>query len=86
MSARYVVQPNSEEGVHMKKKRRKKIICMAVLALMIVLLPVISQAGTWKKNSTGWWWQEDNGSWPANQWKYIHGTWYAFDGNGYMRT
>ena len=41
---------------------------MAVLALMIVLLPVISQAGTWKKNSTGWWWQEDNGSWPANQW------------------
>lgn len=59
---------------------------MAVLALMIVLLPVISQAGTWKKNSTGWWWQEDNGSWPANQWKYIQGTWYAFDGNGYMRT
>ena len=59
---------------------------MAVLALMIVLLPVTSQAGTWKKNSTGWWWQEDNGSWPANQWKYIHGTWYAFDGNGYMRT
>ena len=53
---------------------------MAVLALMIVLLPVMSQAGTWKKNSTGWWWQEDNGSWPANQWKYIHGTWYAFDG------
>lgn len=53
---------------------------MAVLALMIVLLPVTSQAGTWKKNSTGWWWQEDNGSWPANQWKYIHGTWYAFDG------
>lgn len=70
----------------MKKKRWKKIICMAVLALMIVLLPVMSQAGTWKKNSTGWWWQEDNGSWPANQWKYIHGTWYAFDGNGYMRT
>ena len=70
----------------MKKKRWKKIICMAVLALMIVLLPVISQAGTWKKNSTGWWWQEDNGSWPANQWKYIQGTWYAFDGNGYMRT
>ena len=59
---------------------------MAVLALMIVLLPVMSQAGTWKKNSTGWWWQEDNGSWPANQWKYIHGTWYAFEGNGYMRT
>lgn len=59
---------------------------MAVLALMIVLLPVMSQAGTWKKNSTGWWWQEDNGSWPANQWKYIRGTWYAFDGNGYMRT
>lgn len=86
MSARYVVQPNSEEKVHMKKKRRKKIICMAVLALTIVLLPVMSQAGTWKKNSTGWWWQEDNGSWPVNQWKYIHGTWYAFDGNGYMRT
>ena len=59
---------------------------MAVLALMIVLLPVMSQAGTWKKNSTGWWWQEDNGSWPVNQWRYIHGTWYAFDGNGYMRT
>ena len=70
----------------MKKKRRKKIICMAVLAFMIVLLPVMSQAGTWKKNSTGWWWQEDDGSWSANQWKYIRGTWYAFDGNGYMRT
>ena len=65
---------------------------MAVLALMIVLLPVTSQAGTWKKNSTGWWWQEDNGSYPVSQWKWLDGNkdgiyeCYAFDSNGYIYT
>lgn len=59
---------------------------MTVLILMILLVPVTAQAGTWKRNSIGWWWQEDTGSWPVNQWKYIRGKWYAFDGRGYMRT
>ena len=42
------------------------------------------------QNTTGWWWQEDNGSYPVSQWKWLDGNkdgiyeCYAFDSNGYM--
>ena len=69
----------------MKKRTWIRNLCMFIMALMVISMPVTTQAGTWKKNHVGWWWQEDNGSWPANGWKYIRGNWYAFDANGYMR-
>ncbi|MBS6195309.1 MAG: peptidoglycan DD-metalloendopeptidase family protein [Clostridiales bacterium] len=40
----------------------------------------------WQKNRTGWWWQDEDGSYPAAQWKLIHHTWYYFFPSGYMAT
>lgn len=47
-------------------------------------------AAEWKEDGTGYYWQEDDGSYPKNQWKWIDGNGdgisecYYFDGNGYM--
>ena len=38
--------------------------------------------GTWKKDSTGWWF-EDGGWYPYNEWLWINGTNYYFNGSGY---
>ena len=41
---------------------------------------------TWKSNSTGWWVEDKSGWWPSNQWLKIDGSWYYFNGSGYMAT
>ncbi len=41
---------------------------------------------TWKSNSTGWWVEDKSGWWPVSQWLKIDGSWYYFDGSGYMVT
>lgn len=39
----------------------------------------------WIEDSSGRvWYKNDDGSWPANEWKYIEDNWYFFDDNGYM--
>ena len=38
----------------------------------------------WVRSPNGTWFREVDGSWPANQWKYIEKKWYFFDQNGYM--
>lgn len=38
----------------------------------------------WKKNDTGYWYVRSNGSYPKDQFEKIDGTWYYFDGSGYM--
>ena len=68
----------------MKKKKLLKTGLAVALAVMTLAQPV--SAANWVGNNTGWWWQEDNGSYPTNQWKAINGKWYWFDGNGYMVT
>lgn len=69
--------------------KRTKQFCALLLAGTILVTsetPMTVRAASWKQNSVGWWYQEDNGSYPANQWKAINGNWYWFDGNGYMVT
>ena len=68
----------------MKKKKLLKTGLAVALAVMTLAQPV--STANWVGNNTGWWWQEDNGSYPTNQWKAINGKWYWFDGNGYMVT
>lgn len=68
----------------MKKKKLLKTGLAVALAVMTLGQPV--SAANWVYNNTGWWWREDNGSYPANQWKSINGRWYWFDSNGYMAT
>ena len=41
---------------------------------------------TWKSDSTGWWVEDKSGWWPVSQWLKIDGSWYYFDGSGYMVT
>lgn len=66
------------------KKKIYSILLAAVLSTSIAVIPV--SAASWQKNSTGWWYQEDNGSYPKNQWKKINGQWYWFNARGYMAT
>ena len=68
----------------MRKKKICSILLAAVLSTSIAVLPV-SAAG-WQKDTVGWWYQENNGSYPRNQWKLVNGQWYWFNGNGYMVT
>jgi len=66
-----------------------KQFCSVLLAGTILatsLTPMTVSAAAWRKNSVGWWYEEDNGSYPANQWKQINGNWYWFNKNGYMAT
>ena len=38
----------------------------------------------WKQNTTGYWYVREDGSYPKEQFEKINGTWYYFDGSGYM--
>ena len=38
----------------------------------------------WKKNDTGYWYVREDGSYPKEKFEKINGTWYYFDGSGYM--
>ncbi|HHL3636156.1 TPA: N-acetylmuramoyl-L-alanine amidase [Streptococcus pneumoniae] len=38
----------------------------------------------WQKNGTGYWYVHSDGSYPKDKFEKINGTWYYFDGSGYM--
>ncbi len=40
----------------------------------------------WNKDAIGWWYLNEDGTYPASNWKYIHDKWYFFDSKGYMQT
>lgn len=71
---------------------KKKILTLALTAAMAASMGMTAFAGQWVQNTTGWWWQEDNGSYPTSQWKWLDGNkdgiyeCYAFDANGYIYT
>ena len=50
----------------------------------IVLLDDEEAQPRWKKNDTGWWYEYPDGSYPKDKFEKIDGTWYYFDGSGYM--
>ena len=71
----------------MKNQKLKRLLKSALaVAVAVTTLAQPVFAANWVHNNTGWWWREDNGSYPANQWKAINGKWYWFDSNGYMAT
>ncbi len=69
------------------KNRIAKLLSMA---LIIVCLSGTSSlyvsAASWKQNTSGWWYENDDGSYPSNQWKQVDGKWYYFNSSGYMAT
>jgi hypothetical protein len=58
-------------------------------AAMIAAMSIMAYAGSWQSDANGWWYQNDDGSWPADQWVWIDGNQdgiaecYRFDGSGY---
>ena len=57
---------------------KKKFMTLALTAAMAASMGMTAFAGQWVQNTTGWWWQEDNGSYPVSQWKWLDGN------NGYI--
>ena len=58
-----------------------------VLVASLVLAASMSGAafaGEWKQDSIGWWYQNDDGSYPVNQWLEVDGKQYYFNESGYM--
>ena len=70
------------------KKRRYKYLAGALLCLAVINIQVPDTvlAGTWQQEENSWLYQEDDGIWPAWQWKEIDNKWYYFDENGYCVT
>ena len=63
--------------------------CILVLLLVgsfgSVLRGHNARAGsTWIHNGSGWWYQHTDGSYPAGAWEKIDGSYYYFEGSGYM--
>ena len=42
--------------------------------------------GSWNSNGSGWWFSDESGWYAKNSWQKINGTWYYFEGDGYMAT
>lgn len=69
--------------------RLSKAITVFLSAVMII--GSVSYAGQWRTASLGYygdiiqyWYQDDDGGYPRNEWRLIDGSWYYFDGDGYM--
>ena len=45
-----------------------------------------AQRGQWMHDSNGWWYVDASGSYPSNEWRAIDGSYYYFNGSGYMCT
>lgn len=67
------------------KKFRQRLLGFVIVFICFFYDGMISEAA-WIKDSVGWWWQEEDGTYPAQQWKYVNGEWYYFDASGYMAT
>ena len=72
------------ETMKMLIKKIAVVACAATLAFSMI--PATVQAAGWKQNKNGYWWQENDYSYPRNQWKTIYGKQYHFNSGGYMDT
>ena len=57
--------------------KKSKIILVSVILSSLFSLNAF--AGEWKNNDSGWRYQEEDGSYPVNEWKEINGNWYYFN-------
>ncbi len=64
---------------------RKMLTAILSVSLLLCMSMTVF-AGTWKQDARGWWYQNDDETWPRNEWKYMDNEWYYFEENGYMAT
>ena len=69
------------ETMKMLIKKIAVVACAATLAFSMI--PATVQAAGWKQNKNGYLWQENDYSYPKNQWKTIYGKQYHFNSGGY---
>ena len=67
-------------------KRRTRWFCAVLAAAMLMTTPELSFAASWKNDVRGWWYEEDDGSYPAEDFRKVGEKWYYFDETGYMVT
>ena len=70
----------------MGKFIKKMVFAFLTATLIFAVVPATVQAAGWKHNKYGYWWQENDYSYPKNQWKTIYGKQYHFNSKGYMDT
>ena len=71
---------------------KKRLLVVAAVAVMSTMMSITAFAamGSWQSDETGWWWHRNDGSYPANEWKWIDGNGdgtvecYYFNENGYL--
>lgn len=51
--------------------KKKSLIILASTLIMSLSLPLLSYAGEWKEDNIGKWYQNDDGTYPVSQWKWI---------------
>ena len=75
----------------MIKMMNKNLIGSIFIGIALTAaMSVSSFAGQWKLDDTGWWYQNDDGTYPAAEWKWIDGNvdgtaeCYYFYSDGYM--
>ena len=51
--------------------RKKSFMVLGLTVAMSLSLPLLSYAGEWKEDNIGKWYQNDDGTYPVSQWKWI---------------
>lgn len=72
---------------------KKKWLITGTLSAGLVLTGApAALAGEWKQDAQGWWWQNDDGTYPVNEWQWLDGNQdqiaecYYFNESGYLLT
>lgn len=53
-------------------------------AALVAAMTTTAWAAEWQEDESGWWYMEDDGTYPADEWRLIDGKYYCFGADGYM--
>ena len=71
-------------------KKRSLLLTLVLAGMLTLVMAATSFAGQWILNDNGWWYRNDDGSFPAAEWKWIDSDGdgvaecYYFYADGYM--
>ncbi|GAA6292990.1 hypothetical protein F220043C3_14240 [Enterocloster asparagiformis] len=66
--------------------RLKKWVRIIGLTAVFSVSISFSSLAAWQQDANGWAYQNDDGTYPKEEWKQIDNSWYYFDQNGYRLT
>lgn len=64
---------------------KMKFVTIMAIAFSLAM-SISAYAAQWQQDANGWWYENDDGSYPVNQWQEIDGKQYYFNDAGYMLT